>query len=247
MKPKVKIPARLISQPVEPLLESTDTASKMSSSKSDQDNSSNELPSTDTQNQTNFQDGVKDILSGSPEKNLEELKANDLSSVDGDNHVNEQHTKSSRSTVERIKQKQEEINTSSVIEEPKDQCHGLPLPRYKPRSANKTKIRPNIEGVSHRIRTYSSASESEDEGKKLQSHARHSAAKKPSLGVQPQPADPLEITKVDEVKAKKKVEEKTQLEMRKEDMRRKFSKGHVETSKMTMFDLIYYNPDGEKP
>ncbi|KAI9552251.1 hypothetical protein GHT06_022613 [Daphnia sinensis] len=49
-------------------------------------------------------------------------------------------------------------------------------------------------------------------------------------------------------KRKKRGHEKTPLEKKKTIMRQKFAKGEVDRSKLTMFDLIYYNPhDGERP
>lgn len=135
---------------------------------------------------------------------------------------------------------------STVVEQNKPGS----LHRFKSKPINK--IRPNIESTSHRIRTYSSASESEDEGRRQ----LHSRTRSPSLkNSEPSTQPTTSIVKrgvwtkkgLAEAKAKLKLEEKSQLESRKEDMRKKFAKGQVELSQMTMFDLIYYNPDGEKP
>jgi transcription factor TFIIIB component B'' len=49
-------------------------------------------------------------------------------------------------------------------------------------------------------------------------------------------------------RGKKKSDEKTPLEIKKAIMKRKLASGDVDRSKLTMFDLIYYNPeDGERP
>merc|ERR1712137_759579 len=118
--------------------------------------------------------------------------------------------------------------------------NSAPVPRYLKSRMNK--IPPVIKNSTHRVRTFSSASESEDEGKRQ--------ARKPLVPVKkavPEKECEVASTKPAEYQGKKKTEEKTQLEIRKENMRKKFAKGQVDLSKMTMFDLIYYNPDGEKP
>jgi len=121
-----------------------------------------------------------------------------------------------------------------------DSQGSAPVPRYLKSRINK--IQPVIKGSAHRVRTFSSASESEDEGKRN--------VRKPLIPVTKTPIakeNDAASAKTVEPPAKKKAEEKSQLEIRKENMRKKFAKGQVELSKMTMFDLIYYNPDGEKP
>lgn len=122
-----------------------------------------------------------------------------------------------------------------------NESHGsAPVPRYLKSRLNK--IRPVIKNSAHRVRTFSSASESEDEGKRQ--------ARKPLIPVKkslPERENEAASMKPGEFQGKRKTDEKSQLEIRKENMRKKFAKGQVELSKMTMFDLIYYNPDGEKP
>ncbi|KAI9555287.1 hypothetical protein GHT06_017802 [Daphnia sinensis] len=120
------------------------------------------------------------------------------------------------------------------------------LPRYKP----KNKIRPVITHATHRIRTFSSASESEDDLAKRQSRTPLSPVKKSPAKMDNVEATPLPTKTVTEKgkKGRKKRNEKTPLEMKKALMRQKFAKGEVDRSKLTMFDLIYYNPDdGERP
>jgi len=107
------------------------------------------------------------------------------------------------------------------------------------------KIRPVItKAAPHRVRTFSSASESEDEGKRQ--------TRKPLVPVKKTKTKENEAenstTEADEQsECKKKPEEKSQLEIRKLNMRKKFAKGQVGLDNMTMFDFIYYNPDGVKP
>ncbi|KAK4022250.1 hypothetical protein OUZ56_007729 [Daphnia magna] len=120
------------------------------------------------------------------------------------------------------------------------------LSRYKSRN----KIRPVISNATHRIRTFSSASESEDDVAKRQSRTPLSPVKKSPAKIDNVEATPLPTKTVTEKekKEKKKRKEKTPLEMKKATMRQKFAKGDVDRSKLTMFDLIYYNPDdGERP
>lgn len=106
--------------------------------------------------------------------------------------------------------------------------------------------RPNIDTASHRNRTYSSASESEDEGKRrMKAQIPDSAKKKTAVDLYISQIQTARMAAGEKVK--KKFGEKSQIEIRKDDMRKKFSKGQVDLSQMTMFDLIYYNPDGEKP
>lgn len=119
--------------------------------------------------------------------------------------------------------------------------------RYK----TKHKIRPIISNAPHRIRTFSSASESEDDAAKRQSRTPLSPVKKsPAKKDNVDTTSPLPPkTFIEKGKrGKKKSDEKTPLEIKKAVMRRKFANGEVDRSKLTMFDLIYYNPnDGERP
>lgn len=135
-----------------------------------------------------------------------------------------------------------ENQVSTTVE---DQNHsGLSLSRYKARN----KIRPVIRDAPHRIRTFSSASESEDDAGKKQSRTPLSPVKK-----SPVKKDNVELTppppKIEHVrKGKKKASEKTPLELKKAAMRKKLATGQVDRSQLTMFDLIYYNPtDGDRP
>ena len=121
---------------------------------------------------------------------------------------------------------------------------GVALSRYKPRN----KIRPVIRDAPHRIRTFSSASESEEDLGKRQSRTPLSPVKKSPTkkdNVEPTPPPPkIELGK----KGKKKSSEKTPLELKKAAMRKKFANGQVDRTQLTMFDLIYYNPaDGDRP
>lgn len=125
---------------------------------------------------------------------------------------------------------------------------GVPcLSRYKARN----KIRPVISNAPHRIRTFSSASESEDDATKRQSRTPLSPVKKSPAkkdNVESTPPLPPKTTADKGKRGKKKSDEKTALEVKKAAMKRKLANGEVDRSKLTMFDLIYYNPnDGERP
>ncbi len=125
---------------------------------------------------------------------------------------------------------------------------GVPsFSRYK----SKNKIRPIISNAPHRIRTFSSASESEDDAAKRQSRTPLSPVKKsPAKKDNVDTTSPLPPkTSIEKGKrGKKKSYEKTPLEIKKAITRRKLANGDVDRSKLTMFDLIYYNPDdGERP
>ncbi len=112
--------------------------------------------------------------------------------------------------------------TDSVIEP------GPSFSRYK----SKNKIQP----LSHPGRTFSSASESEDE------EATKSPAKKDNVVT-----TSLSQTSTQKGKRLKKTsDEKTPLSIKKAIMKRKLASG--DRSKMTLFDLIHTNPaDGERP
>ena len=125
---------------------------------------------------------------------------------------------------------------------------GPSLSRYKARN----KIRPVISNAPHRIRTFSSASESEDDAAKRQSRTPLSPVKKSPAkkdNVEPTPPLPPTTATVNKGKrGKKKSDEKTALEIKKAATKRKIANGEVGRSKLTMFDIIYYNPnDGERP
>lgn len=124
---------------------------------------------------------------------------------------------------------------------------GIPFSRYKARN----KIRPVIRDAPHRIRTFSSASESEDDVGRRQSRTplspvKKSPTKKDNVETIPLATPPPKTEKGK--KGKKKVSEKTPLELKKAAMRKKFANGQVDRKQLTMFDLIYYNPaDGDRP
>ncbi|XP_046444182.1 transcription factor TFIIIB component B'' homolog [Daphnia pulex] len=133
---------------------------------------------------------------------------------------------------------------SSSVNEP-----GVPsFSHYK----SKNRIRPIIINAPHRIRTISSASESEDDAAKKQLRTQlNSPVKKP-----PAKKDNVDTTSPLPPKAstekgkrgKNKSDQKTPLGLKKAIMKSKFASGPVDRSKMTMFDLIYHNPDeGERP
>jgi hypothetical protein len=133
---------------------------------------------------------------------------------------------------------------SSSVNEP-----GVPsFSHYK----SKNRIRPIIINAPHRIRTISSASESEDDAAKKQLRTQlNSPVKKP-----PAKKDNVDTTSPLPPKAstekgkrgKNKSDQKTPLGLKKAIMKSKFASGPVDRSKMIMFDLIYHNPDeGERP
>lgn len=114
--------------------------------------------------------------------------------------------------------------------------------RFKARN----KVQPVIRESSHRIRTFSSASESEEDAGRRKTRTPLSPVKK---SVMPSKKDAAEISvanaeepELKGKKRKKKAGEKTKLELKKEAMKKKFANGQVDRSKMTMFDLIYNNP-----
>lgn len=160
-----------------------------------------------------------------------QLSTNSLSSTDKENVI---------SIIQDEAPSENQVSTT--IEE---QSHsGLSLSRHK----GKSKVRPVIRDAPHRIRTFSSASESEDDAGKRQSRTPLSPVKKSPTkkdNIEPSPS----IVTTDVVrKGKKKASEKTPLELKKAAMRKKFANGQVDRSQLTMFDLIYYNPiDGDRP
>ena len=124
------------------------------------------------------------------------------------------------------------------------------LSRFK---AARNKVRPIIRDGSHRIRTFSSASESEDDVGKRKTRTPLSPVKKSIVASSKKdvadhpvahPAEP-ELGK----KKKKKPSEKSKLELKREATKRKFAEGGlVDRSNITMFDLIYVNlPNAEEP
>ena len=128
---------------------------------------------------------------------------------------------------------------------------GPSISHYKARK----KVCPVIREGSHRNRTFSSTSESEDDAGRRRARTPLSPVKKAATVSTPSKSkDCGEISvsggeKTDpKTKRKKKKAEKTQLELKKEAMRRKFAAGEVDRKDWTMFDLIYLNPkDAEEP
>lgn len=134
-----------------------------------------------------------------------------------------------------------------------DTCHvtaeehipaGPSISRYKARS----KVRPVIREGSHRIRTFSSASESEDDPGRRRTRTPLSPVKKSpaatckgETGEQPS-SDVLSVPDPNKKRKRKKPSEKSRLELKKEATRRKLASGDVSRENLTMFDLIYYNP-----
>lgn len=129
---------------------------------------------------------------------------------------------------------------------------GPSISHYKARK----KVCPVIREGSRRIRTFSSTSESEDDAGRRRARTPLSPVKKTATVSTPSKSNDcteisVSIGEKNDVKTKrtkKKKAEKTQLELKKEAMRRKFAAGEVDRKDWTMFDLIYLNPkDAEEP
>lgn len=133
-------------------------------------------------------------------------------------------------------------NQVATSVEDQTQSSGLAVTRYKA----KNKIRPIIKDAPHRVRTFSSASESEEDASRRQTRTPLSPVKKPPAKTEDKVETVSLKTEVTNNRKRKSVE-KTPLEIKKAAMRKKLSSGQIERSQLTMFDLIYYNPiDGER-